>query len=187
MLQVYSQKRRIPMKPILLTLLLVFLAVGAAQAQTCRTDTILASTPTDRFTDNGDGTVTDEITGLMWKVCSEGQSYDGVGGSCDGSAASYTWQEALQQAGAVNTGGYAGHNDWRLPNQKELSSIVERQCVDPAINLEVFSATPSVWFWSASPYAGCSDRAWYVNFYGGGDFFSNLSSNGAVRLVRGGQ
>ena len=155
---------------------------GAALAQTCQSASIRASTPTARFTDNGDGTVSDTVTGLTWKRCAEGQIWDGA--SCSGSATALTWQAALQ-AGAAST--FAGHSDWRLPNIKELGSIVERQCADPAINLSVFPGTTASGFWSGSPYAGNSDYACYVNFYYGFGTVGYTVSNYDVRLVRGGQ
>jgi len=173
------------MKSILLTLLFTLATLSVATAQTCQTDTIVASAPTERFTDNGDGTVTDDAAGLMWKICSEGQTYEA--GDCLGSVVAYSWQGALQRAAAVNAAGFAGHDDWRLPNHKELASIVERQCVDPAINLEVFPATPSHYVWSASPSAGDSDAAWSVHFYYGFGYVFDKSSTFVVRLVRGGQ
>ncbi|MGB4499160.1 MAG: hypothetical protein WBI40_10735, partial [Methylococcaceae bacterium] len=56
-------------------------------AQTCQTASIPATTPTNRFTVNNNGTVSDSKTGLMWKKCSEGQS----GADCSsGSATPYT-------------------------------------------------------------------------------------------------
>jgi hypothetical protein len=60
------------------------------------------------FVDNGDGTITDQATGLMWQ-----QSDDGV---------ARNWQEALTYAEGLTL---AGHDDWRLPNAKELQSIVD--------------------------------------------------------------
>ena len=160
---------------------LVLLVVGAgASAQTCRDD-IPATAPDSRFTDNGNGTVTDAATGLMWKQCAEGQS--GVG-CTSGSAVAFTWQQALVAAGAAD---FAGHTDWRLPNRNELESLVERRCYDPAINAGYFANTPSSWFWSSSPYAYYANDAWVVNFYGsavGNDF---KSSAYPVRLVRAGQ
>ena len=60
------------------------------------------------FADNGDGTVTDEATGLMWM-----QNDSGLG---------YNWQDALAHAEETN---FAGHDDWRLPNVKELQSLVD--------------------------------------------------------------
>jgi hypothetical protein len=157
----------------------------AVQAQTCNAN-MVASTPDSQLTDNDDGTITDTATGLMWKKCMEG-----VTGNinCDtGAAATFTWQTALQRPGVVNTGGgFAGQTDWRLPNIKELVSIVEEKCYDPAINLTKFPNTPSSAVWSGSPYAGSSDYAWYVYFYDGLSYSNNRNDNYQVRLVRGGQ
>jgi hypothetical protein len=144
--------------------------------------TVPATTPDSRFSDNGDGTVTDIKTGLVWKRCSEGQNWDGA--TCTGTATTMNWQGALQ-AGATST--FAAKNDWRLPNSKELGSIVERQCVNPSINSIIFPNTPSPYFWSGSPYAGDSNFAWYVYFYYGYDSYGDRSGYGDVRLVRGGQ
>ncbi|MCI5114030.1 MAG: DUF1566 domain-containing protein [Candidatus Electrothrix sp. AW1] len=154
-------------------------------AQTCKTDSIPASTPDNQLVDNGDGTVTDSKTGLMWKQCLEGLS----GSDCaTGSAESFTWQEALQQPGVINhAGGFAGYTDWRLPNFNELISIVEEQCNAPAINLNRFPNTPGFHVWSGSPYAPYSDYAWLVNFNDGFSDFDSRYNFYAVRLVRGGQ
>ena len=154
-------------------------------AQTCQTASIPAHTPTSQFIDPGNGTVTDNKTGLMWKKCSEGQS----GNDCrSGSAASYTWQAALAQAQTVNTnGGFATYTDWRVPTITELESIVETQCTNPAINLAVFPNTPSAWSWSASPYAYDGNIAWSVNFYGGSDAWFLKDYTYSIRLVRDGQ
>ena len=152
-------------------------------AQACKTASIPATTPTNRFTVNNNGTVSDTQTGLMWKTCSEGQN----GTDCSGgSAATYTWQLALQQAQTINNGGgFAGYSDWRVPNVKELVSITEKQCTEPAINLTVFPNTPSVWFWSSSPNASLSFHAWLVDFGGGYSFNFVKGSGSYVRLVRG--
>jgi len=152
-----------------------------ATAQTCQTASIPATTLTSRFKDNNNGTVSDTKTGLMWKKCSEGQS----GSTCEGSAATYNWQQALQQAQTVNNGGgFAGHSDWRVPNVKELLSIVEEQCVDPAINLTVFPNTPNFVFWSSSPSAYGSDYAWYVAATDGYADYDFKNYDLYVRLVR---
>jgi len=63
------------------------------------------------FVDNGDGTITDRATTLMW--------------TRDDSGKGLNWQEALAWAQAKNSENYLGHNDWRLPNTKELQSIVD--------------------------------------------------------------
>ncbi len=53
-------------------------AALTAGAQTCNHDSIPATAPASRFSDNGDGTATDTLTGLLWKRCSEGQTWDGA-------------------------------------------------------------------------------------------------------------
>ncbi len=102
---------------------------------------------------NGDGTVTDNTTGLMWMRCSLGQVWDGK--TCGGKAATFTWADALKAAAGHE---FAGYTDWRLPNKNELESIVEGRCFTPTINSSVFPATPSTYFWSSSPYAGLGER-----------------------------
>ncbi|MCI5219362.1 MAG: DUF1566 domain-containing protein [Candidatus Electrothrix sp. LOE2] len=167
-------------------LLICLLSAAAVHAeQTCQPDSIPASTPDSRLVDNGNGTITDLKTGLMWKQCLEGVS----GNLCEtGSPSSFTWQEALQQPGVVNNaGGFAGYTDWRLPNIRELDTLVEEQCYDPAINLNRFPNTPSSGVWSGSPNAGYSDGAWLVNFNGGSSGYGGRVNYDAVRLVRGGQ
>jgi hypothetical protein len=174
------------MKQYALSIVLILVTYGAAYTQTCDTGTIAASTPADRFTDYADGTVIDSATGLIWKVCSEGQAYNGTSGGCEGAAMPYAWQQALQRAAAVNATGFSGQSSWRLPNSKELSSIVERQCIGPAINLGIFPATPANVFWSASPY-GNPTYALGVSFIDGATGTYFMSSLRYVRLVRGGQ
>jgi hypothetical protein len=162
-------------------------SVHAQPLQPCN-NSIPASTPDSQLIDNCDGTITDSKTGLMWKKCLEGLSTDDC---LTGTAGSFTWQAALQQPGIVNAGGgFAGYNDWRLPNIRELRSIVEERCYNPTINLNRFVNTTSSIVWSGSPYAGSapSPYAWSVHFDTGHSWFNDArSSNFAVRLVRGGQ
>jgi len=69
------------------------------------------------FIDNNDGTISDKATGLMW---SQNDSNDGM-----------NWQDALAWVQIKNNENYLGHNDWRLPNAKELQSIVDyTRCPD---------------------------------------------------------
>ncbi len=137
-------------------------------------------TPTTDFTDNGDGTVTHKKTSLIWKRCSEGQTWDSSG--CSGTASTHTWAQAT-----ATTSSYAGKNDWRLPTQNELLTIVERSAYGPAINATIFPGTPGAYFWSASAYAEGSDGAWAVYFDSGSDYPDHKSLSYYVRLVRGGQ
>jgi len=165
-------------------LLAVFMAMASVptQAQSCN-DNIPRSTPSDRFDPHG-ATVTDTQTGLMWATCSAGQNFNFLFGCTMGAAVSYNWSEALVYAENSTLGGY---DDWRLPNIKELQSIVEWACFNPAINLDVFYDTPGESFWSASPRAFGSSDAWIVYFYGGISSSELRRQYSHVRLVRGGQ
>jgi len=177
-----------PDKPIAdrlarLALLLVIATPAAVPAnQVCKYDSIAATAPASRFTDNGDGTVTDRDTGQMWKRCSEGQTWGA--GTCTGDASTLTWRQALQLADDAS---YAGKGDWRLPDLKDLVSIVERACHSPAIDPGVFPATPGAWYWSSRPVTSCSGGAWGVSFGYGDAGSDDEGSANHVRLVRGGQ
>lgn len=147
-------------------------------AQTCLS-TISESSPSENFVDNGDGTVSDLSSGLMWMSCSVGQSWSE--GSCAGEATALDWQQALQAAHGKEFADMAG---WRLPNVKELSSISERSCVRPAINTELFPNTPSDDFWSSTPSVIDGDRAWVVAFFNSSNSLKQKSLFVYVRLVR---
>jgi Protein of unknown function (DUF1566) len=149
----------------------------AGAVQICK-DSIPASSP-GGFTLNSDGTVTHKTTGLMWMRCALGQEWDGE--TCRGTASSFIWAEALK-AGVLQK--FAGYEDWRLPNKNELESIIEERCVVPAINADVFPATPSAFFWSASPYTGVKNGAWSVDFGYGAVNASVKNGKIFVRLVR---
>lgn len=147
-----------------------------------------ATTPTDDFVlDNVYGTAYHKKTGLTWKRCYEGLVWSGTTCIDDPNVADlYTWSQALQRGPGIGT--FAGFSDWRLPNQKELASIVERRNRNPAINATVYPNTPTAYFWSASPWAGRPDFAWLVYFDYGYDFpYVKDYPYFAVRLVRGGQ
>lgn len=170
-------------------IVLSIMPVSFAQAQTCKSQIPLTK-PTTDFQVHNNGTVTHTPTGLMWKVCSEGQTWQSDG-RCSGEASEHNWQAALQIPQTLNTeGGFAGHTDWRLPNIKELKSIVERACVEPAINTAVFNHTPlTSYYWTSTPMNSDSALAYAVGFGTGYSYQleRTWSSYVHVRLVRGGQ
>lgn len=159
---------------------MLILAMHSAVA-TCENDKD-ASTPDQDFTLHNDGTVTHNSTGLMWMRCSLGQTWEST---CTGAASAFTWQDALV---AARSHSFAGHSDWRLPNNNELESLVERRCVEPSINSIVFPNTPSRWFWSSSPFAGNPGLRVVVDFGNGRVYpFPVEGGSHQVRLVRAGQ
>jgi hypothetical protein len=136
-----------------------------------------------RFVDNDDGTVTDNCTGLMWQKDTADVSDDGQVGSRGDTLA---WCDAVNYCDELS---FAGHDDWRLPNARELQSIVDYGRREPAID-PVFGALPE-YYWSSTSYAETPDDAWGIGFNVGylgirvktGDF--DFSYN-FVRAVRNG-
>lgn len=144
---------------------------------------VAESTPDSRFLNNNDGTVTDQRTRLVWKRCTEGQTWETASSTCAGGTVMYSWADAL--ALAKNTT-FAGSSDWRLPNRKELESIVEFCGHSPAINLAIFPATPAERFWSSSTYLPSTASAWEVYFFDGYAGATNKAYPNYIRLVRDG-
>jgi hypothetical protein len=148
------------------------------------------------YTDNGDGTITDNVTGLMWeKLVADGSSIHAVGRL-------FTWAGAFAQIATLNAMNFAGHNDWRLPNVNELQSLIDygrlQPSIDPvfndpaadsftAFNLNVTSVgAPAYWTSTTPPLAPLFALA--VEFTNGAIFFNNSSDKPdglCVRAVRG--
>ena len=118
--------------------------------------------------------VTDTGTGLVWRRCSEGQSWSAS--TCAGTPATYTHEAALARA--------SSQTGWRLPNAKELASIADKSRSNPAIDTVAFPVTPNNYFWTATPYVGSPADAWLVNFLNGYVSNSYRSLTLHVRLVR---
>lgn len=153
-----------------------------AFGQTCNPQT-QHTTPLYRYKVSDDGTlIFDQKTGLTWLRCLLGMHWDGA--VCTGPVKTYTWQQALA---AAQTSTEAGFRDWRLPNVKELKSLVERACTSPAINTRLLNADPAGWVWTSTPDANSPESAWFVDFNYGYDVTNFKSFSYGVRLVRGGQ
>ena len=132
----------------------------------------------------------DSVTGLTWQKYGHGSSDGytvptGVGNCASGATYSssyctYNWQDALKYCSNLSMD---GQTDWRLPNAKELQSIVKYGASSPAIDTANFLYTSSATYWSSSSQSGTI--SWYVKFdYGSIDGVTKSSST-YVRCVRG--
>ena len=171
------------MLKINLPLCFLYCAVFIAPLQAQTNEYIANNSPAKgRYMLNGNGTVTDVATGLIWQRCSLGQVWDTSVRTCTGENADrHSWDEALQQSDS-NT--FADKDDWRLPNVEELRSIVAYDRHSPAINSSVFPSTSGL-YWSSSPYASSSYSAsWAIDFNTGGDSYYHRDWELHVLLVR---
>jgi hypothetical protein len=130
----------------------------------------------ESYTNNGDGTVTDNVTHLMWQQTPLGADGGAYPAFVSGDAPAYCTGLTL-----------AGHSDWRLPSVIELVSIVDYSAPNdtPLVNA-VFAGTPLNWFWTADADLGAG-TVWAVHFqYGYAQYPSIPNDPFPVRCVRGG-
>lgn len=151
-----------------------------------------------RYVDNGDGTITDINTGLMWeKLSRDGTIHD--------KELVYAWAEAFTvKVAGLNALRFAGHTDWRVPNVNELYSLVKLDAFSPAVSAPAFHAncvvgctvltcsctyTQSASYWTSTSDIRFPGRvAWTVFFHDGSvSRRSHLDGPRHVRAVRGGR
>lgn len=165
--------------------------------------------PARSYTDLGNGTVRDNVTGLVWEkktsmdnVSNYSNPHDadneytwcdpnpGTNGGRQGTCGDHDTQDFIDQ---LNNTNFGGHNDWRLPTVKELATLADLGRFYPAID-PVFAAT--TWhdlYWSSTTVASNSAIAWHVYFLNGYAYFDNGLKDGVAkcrccaRAVRGGQ
>jgi hypothetical protein len=133
-----------------------------------------------RFTENNNGTVKDNLTGLIWLK----------NANCFGVQ---NWQFALSSANTLASGA-CGLTDgsvaggWRLPNRKELESLIDLGQFDPALPAgHPFSGVQSAYYWSSTTIASSPGAAWYVSLNNG--YVTSLDKQFGYNVwpVRGGQ
>ena len=128
--------------------------------------------PDPRFLDNGDGTITDQLTGLMWSK-DAGTPTDG---SCTGGAMS--WQAALNYIACINGNNYLGHNDWRLPNVNEMESLAHIGVAKSSawLNGQGFINAGAT-YWSSTTFTASTGYAWSLDFDGNRVSYSYKTNN----------
>ena len=121
------------------------------------------------LTDNLNGTVTDSGTLLIWQ---------------QGENSAVTWEAALTYCEGLSL---AGQPYWRLPNHKELLSLVDYTRYSPSINTTFFPNAFSSYYWSSTTMVYGTTTAWNVAFDGGYSSGNAKTVSSYVRCVRGGQ
>jgi hypothetical protein len=121
------------------------------------------------FVDLGDGTVFDRDTNLVWQQTDD-NTYK-------------TWQLGLDYCNGLSL---AGHDDWVLPNIKELESLVDTSNDTPALDDTKFPGTELDYYWSSTSYSSDASDAWQIHFLDGRVIYGrkNDGYNVYVRCVR---
>ena len=118
--------------------------------------------PNSRYIVHGDGTVTDTATSLMWRQCAGNHDYNANTNACSGgSSNNVMWHNALLNASNYDDGTYS---DWRLPNIKELESILAYDRTAPTVNIDIFPHIDNIYsggsgtytYWSSTPKSASS-------------------------------
>jgi len=145
----------------IISLLVLCILINNTYAQVCTRDNTPQSIAPGNFelnaNNSGGAEIQDKISGLTWKRCVYGQAWNGI--SCTGSPIKVTWQEALQLAVAEG---------WRIPNVKELSLIIDHQCIAPPLHETLFPNAPASednGLWSSTPHlsSATETHAWWVD------------------------
>ena len=130
--------------------------------------------PSPRFKDNGNGTITDRLTGLMWEKTP-------INGTVD-------WSGAFGRMDTINTGKLGGYSDWRLPNVNELTSLLNYGQANPAswLNTQGFIGIQDEVYWSSSTQTGSTSSVWLVKRTDGLVLPGSKTGSNYVLAVRGG-
>lgn len=169
----------------IISTLTLLLLPQAMQAQECNNTSMVSSNNPDQFVINyQQGTVIDARTGLEWSLCSTGQVWQN--NHCQGTPTHFnTYTDALNSTSENLLG-----SNFRLPNIKELGSIVERSCTSPAIDLTIFNSTLNAIYYSSTPDNSTNQHfspllgVKVIDFTDGTEFIPDVSKFRYVRLVR---
>jgi hypothetical protein len=132
--------------------------------------------PSPRFLDNGDATMTDKLTNLMWTQ--DGNAPGPAGGGCT-TGVTMSSANALAYISCLNTNAYLGHTDWRMPNVNELASLVHRGQTDTAawLNTQGFTNVQIGWYRSSTTTASNILHAWVIKMNNGNIFNDAVKTN----------
>jgi hypothetical protein len=137
------------------------------------------TSPTPRFTDNGNGTVTDKLSGLIWM-----KNANAFG--------QRTWTQAMSDANGLKSGSAdladgSEAGDWRLANLRELQSLADYSKVSPALpENHPFTGVMTTYYWTSTTYAYNTDGAWTIGYADGYASAYYKTDSYYVWCVRGG-
>lgn len=158
-----------------------YIAVGAAgvsiqpKSSTSSVRAVSGPVTTVTLQPQADGSLFETGSSLFLDGCDYGQTH--TGGGCSGTGTTYSWQAALALAASANQASYLGHNDWRLPNPKELILLADYGSNRPSLaNCN----------WTNTHYTEIFTDAYQLRLQIGYVAEQNKSQSCAVRLVRGG-
>jgi len=109
------------------------------------------------FSDNGDGTITDASSSLMWEKCDFGKATT----TCAGAASTFSFANASTTCKNLRL---VSQSDWRIPQVAELDTIVDRTKQNPSINGTYFASTTIQWHWTNEPRVSTPANGWVVMF-----------------------
>ncbi|TFH87619.1 DUF1566 domain-containing protein [Billgrantia azerbaijanica] len=139
---------------------------------------VTAGSADARFRFPAEGLVADADTALVWRRCSQGQTFRA--GRCEGEAARFHLAEAESLAAAQASAACP----WRLPRFYELRSLMQAAGgADVAIDTTAFPDTPPGWYWNQASAGGHSQQDCFVDFTGDGRTRCNMAGQFFVRLV----
>ncbi|MDN3613711.1 DUF1566 domain-containing protein [Vibrio gallaecicus] len=160
---------------------------GSSYAQTCVVNQP-ASQDDGQFIDRQDGTILDIDTNLLWAKCSLGETYTAETNLCSGVPTSYsTFQDALVATTDTTLTTIGSQTGFRLPNIKELGSIVDYRCTQPAINLSFFPTTINAPYWTNTPDnngINSNHDGLIIDFTEAQEVTTNSSGMTLIRLVK---
>ena len=118
--------------------------------------------PLNRYTDNGDGTVTDEATTLTW--AKDPSQIGGEWTQAVNTPKAHNWATYISMCEALS---YGGKDDWRMPNMQELNSIIYFANKSPALDKTKWAHIENSQYWASTTYANDTLYAWLVDMFDG--------------------
>lgn len=129
--------------------------------------------PEPRFEPQGEALALDRLTGLVWPRTASLGDFP------------MSWTEALSAVKLMNEENAFGHADWRLPNRRELSSLVSYSHHRPALPTGHPFTVSQTWYWTSTTADIAPDCAWRVHLEGGRMFYGDKTRDAMVWPVRG--